>query len=130
MIDVDHLKATNDTLGHEAGDLLLQDVARVLSGGIRGGDVACRYGGDEFTIVASDAGPEEARALGERLRAAFKELAPGIGVDPERRPDLSVGLATAPEHGWDAEGLLRLADEALYRAKALGRGRVAVAATP
>jgi diguanylate cyclase (GGDEF)-like protein/PAS domain S-box-containing protein len=72
MIDVDHLKATNDTLGHEAGDLLLEDVARVLSGGIRGGDVACRYGGDEFTIVASDAGPEEARALGERLRAAFR----------------------------------------------------------
>jgi diguanylate cyclase (GGDEF)-like protein/PAS domain S-box-containing protein len=129
MIDVDHLKMTNDTFGHEAGDELIKDVARVLTAAIRGGDVACRFGGDEFTIVATDAGLEEAAALADRLRTALRELAPGIGLDPQHRPDLSIGVAAAPDHGWDAEILLRLADEALYRAKDQGRGRVAVAAT-
>jgi diguanylate cyclase (GGDEF)-like protein/PAS domain S-box-containing protein len=129
MIDVDHLKATNDTFGHEAGDDLIKDVARTLTDTIRGGDVACRYGGDEFTVIAMDAGLEEAEALAGRLREAFRGTAPGAGLDLSRRPDLSIGVAVAPEHGWEAERLLRLADEALYRAKAEGRGRVAVAAT-
>jgi diguanylate cyclase (GGDEF)-like protein len=127
MVDVDRLKHYNDTFGHETGDRLLRETGRLLTGSIRAGDLACRYGGDEFCLVLPEIASENAIQLAERIRESFLTLDLGIDADGSR-PGLSMGLAVAPEQGWDGDSLLRAADEALYRAKGEGRNRVVVAA--
>ena len=120
-LDLDHFKDVNDTLGHSAGDALLQAVADRLRGCIRQTDVVARLGGDEFALLQSGGDqPHDAAALAERVVAALE--AP-FGLDGHRiRIGASVGIALAPGDGADADRLLRCADMALYRAKADGRG--------
>ncbi len=123
MIDIDHFKRINDTHGHPFGDTVLVAVAQVLGTALRAGDIACRYGGEEFVLVLPnmplDAARERAEAI--RRRVAALELNTGTLPVPVR---ISVGVAEAPQDATDAESLIRQADAALYRAKAQGRNRV------
>ncbi len=127
MADLDHLKAFNDAHGHAAGDMALQLVGTFLHGAVRGEDVACRFGGEEFVVILPKATLEDTRRRAEALRLGVASQR----VEP-RGPTLpavtmSLGVAAFPDHGASAEALLQAADQALYRAKAAGRDRVAVA---
>jgi diguanylate cyclase (GGDEF)-like protein len=116
LLDLDGFKQVNDTLGHEAGDLLLIAVARRLAAGVRAGDTVARLGGDEFVIVLDDAGPETAAEIAERLVAGLAE--PVRLADCELPVRASIGIAS--DHaGADPGRLLRRADQAMYAAKKL-----------
>ena len=123
MIDIDHFKKVNDTFGHEAGDLVLQRLATFLQTNIRGGDIACRYGGEEFLLILPDAPLEATRARAEALRAGFCDLELTFESRRLETPTLSLGVAVYPDHGSTRQALVRAADAALYRAKNSGRNR-------
>ncbi|MDZ7727361.1 MAG: sensor domain-containing diguanylate cyclase [Dehalococcoidia bacterium] len=122
MIDVDHFKRFNDDHGHHAGDVALQRVAKALAEALRAEDRLYRYGGEEFAIVLDRETGDQAVQIAERLRAAVSELTPLD--DQPARVTISVGLASAPEHGASFDELIESADEALYEAKEHGRNRV------
>jgi diguanylate cyclase (GGDEF)-like protein len=119
LLDLDHFKQVNDTLGHRTGDEVLVRSANAMRGAIRGLDLAGRYGGEEFLMILPDTGAAEALAIAERIRAAVKALTwPELGL----RLTLSGGVC---EHaGSDVDGLLERADRRLYAAKAGGRDRI------
>jgi diguanylate cyclase (GGDEF)-like protein len=129
MVDVDHFKAVNDAHGHDAGDAVLRGVARTVAGSLRESDLLGRWGGEELLVILPETGAAGARALADRLRAAVEALR----VEHDGRAHgvtVSVGLATWAPPATGAQGpgedaLLKQADEALYRAKAAGRNRVA-----
>ena len=133
MVDIDWFKRVNDNFGHEAGDLVLKQVARELHRDVRQGDVVCRYGGEEFVIILPGLCAARAQERAEALRAAVECLDLSAGANPARpmpgNTSISLGVAGWPEHAMDAGALLACADRALYRAKELGRNRV-IAATP
>jgi diguanylate cyclase (GGDEF)-like protein len=120
FVDLDRFKRVNDTLGHAAGDQLLRIVVERLRRCVREGDLIARWGGDEFTVLLPRVqGSAEARVVAERLLAA---LAPPLDLDGCRlHVSASIGVTLFPEHGLDAETLLKNADSALYRVKAEGR---------
>ncbi|MGB8509629.1 MAG: GGDEF domain-containing protein, partial [Pyrinomonadaceae bacterium] len=124
VIDVDHFKAVNDTYGHAAGDTALLQVGRVLTEAVRGSDVVCRHGGEEFLVLAPETKLEGAHSLGEKIRL---DVAARLFGDGERvfRLTISVGVSQlrADESGND---MIARADEALYQAKESGRNRVEV----
>jgi len=124
MADVDHFKRFNDTYGHDAGDTVLRSVAQTLKDHIRGSDIACRFGGEEFTLVLPETAIDAAREKTESLRQAIASLVLSHAGRPLGTITMSFGLAIFPEHGSDAAGLLQAADQALYRAKNDGRNRV------
>ena len=120
-LDLDHFKDINDTLGHSAGDLLLQQLAHRLQDLTRGMDTVARLGGDEFAIVqVALAQPDDAELLARRLLDASKD--PFIVEGSELYIGLSIGIAISPDDGVTQDGLLKHADLALYRAKQAGRG--------
>ena len=120
VADLDGFKELNDTLGHHAGDVLLRDVAHVLERSLDNEGTLARLGGDEFAVVMPAANAAEARAAGERARAA---LAPSFEVEGMAvHVQASVGVALFPEHADDGETLLRRADVAMYQAKDEGHG--------
>ncbi len=121
MIDVDHFKEINDTYGHPAGDQVLREVVVRSLAALRPYDVFGRLGGDEFLVVISVAGEEEARSAFERIRAAI--AAEPVAVDAEQIP-IKVSIGGVLRGVEPAVDLIRLADEALYQAKALGRNRL------
>ena len=120
FFDLDRFKAINDTLGHEAGDDLLREVADRLQLGVRHGDTVARLGGDEFVIVlACLSRPGDAAAVVGKLLDA---LAPPVTLaGREVRVTASVGVSLYPDHGEDADALMRSADSAMYRVKSAGR---------
>ena len=127
MLDIDHFKRVNDTYGHDAGDAVLRQLGHFLKEHTRGGDIACRYGGEEFILILPEASLEQTHACAEKYRQGFKALPllhNGRLIDSTT---LSFGVAAYPEHGTTREAVLRAADAALYRAKHEGRDRVAVA---
>jgi diguanylate cyclase (GGDEF)-like protein/PAS domain S-box-containing protein len=128
MLDIDHFKRFNDTFGHAAGDTLLREMGALLHEHTRGEDIACRYGGEELTLILLDASPADTEERAATLREEISRLNVQHGSQPLGRVTASLGVAVYPHHAEDAEGLLRAADEALYRAKASGRDRVVVAA--
>lgn len=129
MIDIDHFKALNDTWGHDVGDQVLRETAQRLSDKLRGLDLCCRYGGEEFVAVFSGSDRALARTIAERLRAAVADKPFSIQVSGEEiTVTISVGLATLEGQDDTAEQLLKRADLALYRAKKEGRNRVVDAA--
>lgn len=126
MIDVDYFKQFNDTHGHEAGDVALQSVARIIEETVRATDVVYRYGGEEFSVLLPGATIEEAHSAGERMRAAVEAATiPGGETQPAGRLTISVGISTLD--AGPPDGLKSRADDALYRAKAQGRNRSVVA---
>ncbi len=129
MLDLDNFKRFNDTFGHEAGDAILRTFGEFLGDHIREGDIACRYGGEEFTLILPEATLEETRIRMDQLRNAFKQVHAHSNGQSFGNLSVSLGIAIFPEHGLTAEALLRSADTALYRAKSEGRDR-AVVATP
>ena len=119
VIDVDHFKQVNDSLGHAAGDRILEGVAEVLRRSLPPPALACRYGGEEFVVVVPRADAAALESLASELRRAIAASSPGRPVTA------SIGLASTAEHPFaDPRGLFRAADEALYAAKRTGRDRV------
>lgn len=127
MIDIDHFKKLNDTFGHEAGDIVLQELAVFLQGSIRGSDIACRYGGEEFTLILPEATLEVTKQRAEQLREGAKHLHVHYRRQPIGRITLSLGVASFPGQASSASAVLRAADEALYKAKSTGRDCVQIA---
>lgn len=130
MIDLDHFKSFNDTWGHEAGDAILLGVAELLLDGLRASDISCRYGGEELLVVMPGADTEEAVRRITGISNDMQKLATRV-MGRELPPiTFSAGVATAPEHGRDAETLVRAADRAMYLAKETGRNRVVIYVPP
>lgn len=127
MMDLDHFKSVNDRFGHDAGDRVLMSVAQLLKSHIRAGDMACRFGGEEFAIVMPEATLDVVRGRAENIRRAIRQLEPRYRSRPLGRISASFGIALYPLHAEDPERLLRAADGALYDAKAAGRDRIVVA---
>jgi diguanylate cyclase (GGDEF)-like protein len=127
LLDLDRFKGVNDSFGHEAGDLALSAVANLLKGKVRGSDIACRYGGEEFALVLPETGLEPAARRAEDIRVAISTLELTYAGKYLGRMTASIGIALFPNHSRDADGLLRVADIALYAAKGAGRDRVVVA---
>jgi diguanylate cyclase (GGDEF)-like protein len=126
MIDVDHFKEFNDTLGHIAGDAILKSVGECLVSVSRGEDIVARYGGDEFALMMSNASRETACRRAELIRERVHSLEIGQNGSQLGPVTLSVGVAVLPDHGDTAEAVLRAADEALLTSKQAGRDRVVV----
>ncbi len=127
MMDLDHFKYFNDTFGHEAGDLLLKELSTLLKNNIRGEDIACRFGGEEFTLIL----PEGTGTVTRQRAEFFKEAIGRLDVHYRNQPlgqlTASMGVAVFPDHGRTAQALIAAADKALYRSKNAGRNRVTVA---
>ena len=127
MLDVDHFKGFNDSYGHPAGDEVLRQVARVLNDTRRANDVVARYGGEEFAVILVDTAKFTAAKVAERVReriAAHDFADAATKASKGTNITVSLGVATFPDDGTDAEALVRAADTALYAAKRAGRNRV------
>jgi diguanylate cyclase (GGDEF)-like protein len=127
MLDIDHFKQFNDRFGHEAGDILLREFGRLLKSHIRGGDIACRYGGEEFTVILPDINLDDALQRANQIRDAVMAMRVAVRGRPLGALTCSVGLALFPDHAETVDECLMMADRALYRAKAAGRNCVVVA---
>jgi diguanylate cyclase (GGDEF)-like protein/PAS domain S-box-containing protein len=125
MMDIDHFKKINDTFGHLAGDLVIQNLTSQLKENTRAGDIACRYGGEEFLMVLPNTSIEATLQAAERWRQDFEESKVTF-FETEIRATLSLGIATFPVNGTSSREVLAAADKALYRAKAVGRNSVVV----
>jgi two-component system, cell cycle response regulator len=128
LFDIDKFKAFNDSRGHLAGDQVLKVVASTLADACRSGDAIYRYGGEELLVVLPEQSLESANVAAERMRAAIEALAiPHTACGPGAVVTVSGGLARLEERdGSDFDAVLKRADEALYRAKELGRNRVEI----
>jgi diguanylate cyclase (GGDEF)-like protein len=120
LIDLDGFKEVNDSLGHKAGDLLLREIGPRVRDAVRDGDLLARLGGDEFGVLLEDANVDEALAVATRIRHGLERPVDVEGL--ALMVDASIGIATFPEHGTDAEALLQHADVAMYHAKAARTG--------
>ncbi|MDR3386189.1 MAG: diguanylate cyclase [Rudaea sp.] len=127
MLDLDHFKRFNDTYGHDAGDALLVQFAEVLKRCTRSEDIACRYGGEEFTVILLESDVETACKRAEQIRAATAEMAVEHRKQKLGRVSVSIGVAMFPADGQVSADLQRRADSALYQAKKTGRDRVVTA---
>ncbi len=135
MLDVDNFKLFNDTHGHPAGDEVLRQLARVLTDTRRANDVVARYGGEEFAVILVDTAKFTGAKVAERVRERISGHDFSDAAQKAGKISVSIGVATFPEDGTDAEALVRAADTALYAAKRAGRNRVvlytdALGATP
>jgi diguanylate cyclase (GGDEF)-like protein len=129
MLDIDHFKKFNDGYGHAAGDDLLRALGALVSAHLRAGDIACRYGGEEFVLILPDATVEVAAARAEDLRQRVKALEVQSGETRLGPVTISLGVAVFPRHAGGRDALLAAADACLYKAKSAGRDRVVVAGT-
>jgi diguanylate cyclase (GGDEF)-like protein len=123
MLDVDHFKSFHDRFGHEAGDLVLRELAECLRSTVRSEDVVCRYGGEEFVVLLPEITLELALEAAERLRSRVEDLRLSYRGE-SLQISISVGVSIFPAASRDAGDLLRLADGALYHAKRSGRNQV------
>lgn len=124
LADIDHFKRLNDTYGHQAGDTVLRFVARFLQDHIRSGDVACRFGGEEFLLILPEASAEISLARAESVREGISECEIEYQGRRVGAIQLSAGVAVFPLHGASSDELIQKADTALYEAKVQGRNRV------
>ena len=122
VIDIDHFKHVNDRYGHHTGDQILQQLSDIISDEVRATDSLCRWGGEEFAILASDCEQADAHGLAEKIRNKIQSSTL-LQSHPELQMTLSAGVAQM-RSGDNAETLFSRADKALYRAKACGRNRV------
>ena len=123
MIDADNLKKVNDKHGHLAGTLLIQKVAQMITGNIRGSDICARYGGDEFVIMFNETGKQDVAGAVERIVSGMAAT-PFDFEGTSIRTTLSAGLAGYPEDGEDVRTVMANADEAMYHSKRNGKNRL------
>jgi diguanylate cyclase (GGDEF)-like protein len=126
MLDIDHFKQFNDSFGHDGGDAILRELGKYLKSEVRGSDVVCRYGGEEFMLMLAPAALEGVRARAEQLRDGVKRLSLHHAHKNLGTITISLGIAIFPDHASEAETLIKAADIALYQAKQAGRDRVVV----
>jgi two-component system cell cycle response regulator len=130
MMDLDYFKLVNDSYGHLVGSQTLEELGGVLKGALRAGDVAARFGGEEFAAFLLDADYTQGLVAAERVRAAiekheFSAVRKGSSEEPRtHRITISIGIAAFPDDARDPIELVELADSALYRAKRNGRNRI------
>ncbi len=125
ILDIDYFKSVNDTHGHDIGDEVLREFSARIGANVRGIDLACRYGGEEFVVVMPDTDISFAYMVAERLRRSVEATAFEISRDPKRlNITISIGIASSEGESDTADALLHRADQALYRAKRDGRNRV------
>ena len=125
IMDIDYFKAVNDTHGHDVGDEVLREFANRISANVRGIDLACRHGGEEFVVVMPDTDSAFAFTVAERLRQSIESTPIKISRPPNALTiTVSIGIASSNGAPDTPDGLLRRADQALYRAKREGRNRV------
>ncbi len=129
MVDVDHFKVFNDTHGHEAGDGVLQQLGALLQRSIRGGDIACRYGGEEFLLILPDTSLEITECRAQGLVSQVSDF-PITLRNGSFHITISIGIAALPNHGTSAHNAVSAADIALYQAKQNGRDQAVVAPLP
>jgi len=128
LLDLDRLKPVVDGHGHLVGSRTIATVGRLIAEALRPGDVAARFGGDEFVVLLPATSTDEAAAVAERIRAAVEDCATPDGLEVDiRHVTASLGVATCPTHATDADGLFRAADVAMYTVKHGGRNGVAIA---
>jgi len=127
MLDLDHFKRFNNNFGHEAGDLVIQKLGNYLQNSIRKEDIACRYGGEEFTLILPGASLEVTKKRAEMLRQEIEKLKINYHGTTLNNITVSQGVAVYPDHGQTGDAVLRAADHALYRAKRAGRKQVKLA---
>ncbi|MFT7667561.1 MAG: two-component system cell cycle response regulator [Planctomycetota bacterium] len=125
MMDIDHFKAVNDNFGHDAGDEVLKEAARTLSGCCREDEDVCRIGGEEFLVVCTNTSSEDVVKAAERLRVAV-ETAEIFWNGEKHKVTMSFGVCTRTDEIVDYEMLMKASDEAVYVAKESGRNRVVV----
>ncbi|HBT67857.1 MAG TPA: PleD family two-component system response regulator [Agrobacterium sp.] len=129
MTDLDQFKLVNDTYGHDVGDEVLREFSARIRSTVRGADLACRYGGEEFVVVMPDTPMELAASVAERLRAIVEDKPFYVrSIDRELSITASLGIATSKGAFGTPDELLKQADRALYEAKGAGRNRVVAAA--
>ncbi len=128
MLDIDYFKTVNDTHGHDAGDAVLQHLGALLTKTIRGGDIACRYGGEEFLLILPDI---SAGAIGHRAHKLLEHIRALRIVyrHQELLITMSMGVAMFPEHGTEVQTVVTAADSAMYQAKEQGRDQVVIASS-
>jgi diguanylate cyclase (GGDEF)-like protein/PAS domain S-box-containing protein len=124
MVDIDHFKQFNDNFGHEAGDVVLQKVAQFLQHQVRLSDIACRYGGEEMTIILPEISLEKVKAKAEELCQGIRQLQLSYQGKDLGQITASFGVACFPQQGSSPEEVIKRADEALYQAKHQGRNQV------
>jgi diguanylate cyclase (GGDEF)-like protein/PAS domain S-box-containing protein len=124
MLDLDHFKQFNDTYGHQSGDLVLQELGRLLESRFRLGDFPCRYGGEEFVVILPGTKLKDALERAEEIRNLFEQQKFFIDENVETTVTLSAGVSAYPVHGDNPAAILNRADQALYQAKNQGRNRV------
>lgn len=131
LLDLDHFKSINDAHGHHAGDLVLQAFAETIRSALRESDFVARYGGEEFVVVAPHTSPADAKTLAERLRVLIAGQHVTLPAEFDLRQPInttvSIGVASRGDGFERPEEIVRAADSCLYRAKRLGRNRVATA---
>jgi diguanylate cyclase (GGDEF)-like protein len=125
MIDIDHFKIFNDTHGHKAGDVVLQALGELLRRNIRGEDIACRYGGEEFLLILPDANLGVTKARADALLSQIRKLKIPY-QDAIFQVTVSIGVSAFSEAS-DIQEVINAADKALYQAKKQGRNQVVVA---
>ncbi len=126
MLDIDHFKHINDRYGHKAGDLILQNIAKIIEGSVRASDVVIRYGGEEFLVLLPEVTPEYTVHVAEKIRKNVETHQFTVEGEKSIKVTVSLGVAELPthtDHPWEA---IKFADVALYHAKREGRNRVVV----
>jgi diguanylate cyclase (GGDEF)-like protein/PAS domain S-box-containing protein len=123
MLDLDHFKMFNDTYGHDVGDMMLKQLGMLLTSQVRAGDIACRYGGEEFVVVMPKASLAVAKQRANDWRTKFESQVI-IHEGEVLNATLSAGVAVYPVHGTSSDEIIRKADQAMYTAKAAGRNQV------
>jgi diguanylate cyclase (GGDEF)-like protein len=125
VADIDHFKTINDTYGHQVGDSVLVAIASLLKKYVRGSDIVCRYGGEEFLLVIHSTTADNAAKRAEEIRQASAALCTQYEHGTVRIT-ISFGIAIYPDHGNNVESLISKADQALYQSKRAGRNQVTI----
>jgi len=124
MLDIDHFKQFNDQYGHDVGDIVLRQIGLFLHDSVRGGDVACRYGGEEFLVILPEICLEDAVERAESLRIGVEKMNEKEYRTYPGKLSISLGVALYPQHGDSVHTIMQAADQAMYQAKRAGRNRV------
>jgi len=124
MLDVDWFKMVNDTYGHDIGDMVIVEIAKVLKENIRDADLAIRYGGEEFVVMLHNSSDEGARMVANKIHSAFGNLVFNVGPGETMQKTMSIGIAKYPTDGDTIWKCIKYADTALYVAKDTGRNKI------